>query len=345
MIRLKVAALGAEPVNTLQARLQMAVELEFATLPPYLYSLYSIAPGTNAPAFARIKSIVLQEMVHMCLACNMLNAIGGRPQLASAAFAAPYPRSLPGDIGTNTGDPPWKVQLLRFSEAAMQQGMRIEEPEDGPIEFPELEAVSVEPEFQTIGEFYHWLDRHLKALPAAAWHANRNQITDTQFFAGELFAVNGYDDAHRAISRIVSQGEGTKTSPIDFEGELAHYYRFAEVARDQVLTKANNPEGFVWGAPLGVDWASALNAIPNPSGHDFSNESQAAQQAQTDCDRAFMAMIDGLQAAVDGTVGALGIGVRHMFDLRIAARTALSTPLRSGAVAGPQFVYRQGESQ
>lgn len=266
MLRLKVPRLGDNPDASLQKRVQMAINLEFSTLPPYLYAILSIRPRSNAPAARRIRDIVGEEMIHMGLACNILNAIGGRPAIASSDLAAPYPRPLPGDIGSESTEEIWQAQLLPFSREAMAQGMHIEEPEDGPIEIPETElafeaAVASEPEFQTIGQFYQWLDRHLARLPEDAWQPNRNQITDTQFFAGELFAINGYEDAHRAIQRIVSQGEGSQRSPLDFEGDLAHFYRFEEIERDQVLTRADNEVGYVWGEPLGVDWNAVFPAI------------------------------------------------------------------------------------
>ena len=64
--------------------LQMAIGIEFSTLPPYLYALYSIRPDTNAVASSRIRAVAMEEMVHMCLACNILNALGTNPALDSA---------------------------------------------------------------------------------------------------------------------------------------------------------------------------------------------------------------------------------------------------------------------
>src|ERR1700742_2534422 len=93
MIRLQLNKLTT--VQDAQQLLQTAIGVEFGTLPPYLYALYSIRPGTNAAAYERIKSIVLQEMVHFGLACNILNALGGRPALNPQT----YPGPLPGDIG------------------------------------------------------------------------------------------------------------------------------------------------------------------------------------------------------------------------------------------------------
>lgn len=334
MIRLEL-----KPLDTIQdawTMLETAIGVEFGTLPPYLYAMFSIPPGENVPSASRIKSVLLQEMVHMCLACNILNAIGGAPVLKPPS----YPGYLPGGIGPD--GKPLKIRLLRFSREAMKQGMDIEEPVD-PIDFPDapmLEAVAA-PTAVTIGQFYAALDAFLATLPGQAWKSNRNQITDDQFFSGQLFAVNSYPDAHRAISIIVSEGEGAKDTPLDFQDELAHFYRFSEIYRDKVLTKANNKQGYQWGpAKLGVDWTQVFPCIPDPGAHDFSKEPAAAQAAQAACNLAYGQMVDALQSAVTGSAGQLGVAVRAMFDLRLAAQVALRTPLKDPKlVAGPAFVY------
>ena len=322
-------------VEEVQARVQTAIDLEFSTLPPYLYAKLSILPDTNGPALARLDAIVGQEMIHMCLACNIMNAIGGTPAIQPPH----YPGPLPGDVAGGL-----TVHLLPFSQAAMQQGMAIEEPSK-PIDPPQLEALAAKPTV-TIGEYYHLLDEALKGLPTSAWTPNRNQISDVQFFQGQIFAVNSYQDAHRAITQIVSEGEGTpvsadgKGSPLDFQNELAHYYRFWEIERNQVLVKDSNPVGYAWGGPLGVDWNAIYPAIPDPESHDFSNDPPAAQQAQAACNQAFTATVDALSGTFRGATGGLGLAVRAMFDLRMAAIRALSIPLADGkSVAGPAFLY------
>jgi hypothetical protein len=334
MIRLEL-----KPLDTVQdawTMLETAIGVEFGTLPPYLYAMFSIPPGENVPSASRIKSVLLQEMVHMCLACNILNAIGGNPVLKPPT----YPGYLPGGIGP--GGKPLKIRLLRLSREAMKQAMDIEEPVD-PIDFPDapLEALAAGPTAVTIGEFYAALDAFLATLPGQAWKSNRNQITDDQFFSGQLFAVNSYPDAHRAISIIVSEGEGAKDTPLDFQDELAHFYRFSEIYRDKVLTKADNEQGYQWGPQeLGVDWAKVFPCIPDPGAHDFSKEPAAAQAAQAACNLAYGRMVDALQSAVTGSAGQLGVAVRAMFDLRLAAQVALRTPLNDPRlVAGPAFVY------
>jgi len=334
MIYLEFKAI--ETVDDAIELLQMAIALEFSTLPPYLYALYSIRAGTNAAAFERIRFVAMEEMVHMCLACNILNALGTNPVLT----APNYPGPLPGGI-SGGGKEPLIIHLLPFSKDAMAQAMAIEEPEAGPMDFPHEALEAAQPTFMTIGQFYHHLDGFLATLPASRWSRGRNQLDDRQFLAGKVFAVNGFTDAHRAIDGIVSEGEGTRDSPLDFGGDVAHYYRFAEVFYDQVLTKADNSKGYAWKDKLGVDWNGVYPAIADPGSHDFSKDPPTARAAQDRCDAAFTRLVQELQRAVAGEGGRLGNAVRAMFDLRMAAKQALTVSLAVPTqVAGPSFRYR-----
>jgi hypothetical protein len=337
MIRLELKQLNT--VGDAQSMLQTAIGVEFGTLPPYLYALYSIRPGINPQAQQLVKSVALQEMIHLCLDSNILNSLGGNPQLNPPK----YPGPLPGDIGPD--GKPLDIHLLPFSREAMAQGMAIEQPEDPP-DFPvKALAEAAFPRAVTIGEFYELLDKFLATLPPSAWQKGRNQIVDDQFFPGQLFAINGYDDAHKAILNIVSQGEGTRQGtqydPLDFQDQLAHYFRFGEIYNDKVLTKDNNPQGYAWGPDkLGVDWEGVYPAIPDPGEHDFSKDPPAAQAAQKACNQAYSSMVNALKQALTGEQGALGEAVRAMFDLRMAALHAFTVPLADGTqVAGPAFLY------
>ncbi|HEX8062955.1 MAG TPA: ferritin-like protein [Allosphingosinicella sp.] len=332
MIRLQ--ATPPSDVEDALAMLQTAAAIEFGTLPPYLYAKFSILPGTNPAAMDRLGAIVGQEMIHLCLVCNIINALGGTPQLKAPV----YPCTL-GDVGPPGGDP-LVICLLPFGPDAMAQGMAIEEPEEVPP-FEVVELLGAPGGAMTIGQYYALVDAFLATLPANAWKPDNNQITDDQFFAGQLFAVNGYTDAHLAIQQIVSEGEGATDDPLDFQNELAHFYRFGEIFYDKVLTKIPEAPGYRFGPePLGVDWSAAYPAIPDPGSHDFSKDSAAAQAAQAACNLAYSGMIDALQQAVNGEAGQLGAAVRKMFELRMAAMAALQIPLADGkSVAGPAFLY------
>lgn len=336
--------LQAKPLETIEdayARLQTAIEIEFSTLPPYLYTKFSILPGVNDQAATYLGDIVNQEMIHMCLACNILNSLGGKPVLSNPAASPPFPpvfpTTLPGDIGPPDGNPVL-VHLWRFSEKAAEQGMAIEQPVS-PLLFASAGLEADDSGTETIGQFYEKLDAFLATLDPGAW-TGQNQIDDSQFFSGQLYPIESYADAHRAISQIVSEGEGSSESPLDFQNEVSHYYRFKEMFLNQVLTKSPNPPGYQWGpAAFGIDWNAVYPAIDDPAQHDFSNEPEAAQEAQTACNLAYSQLVDLLQLAMTGQPGQLGAAVRAMFDLRKAAMMALTSPLNDGQVAGPSFLY------
>jgi len=119
---------GISTLADLQDALQTAMQLEFATLPPYLCAEWSINqdPGnvTNM-----IHNVVIEEMYHFALAGNMLTAIGGTPAVANAAFVPSYPTNvLPGGIPQKL-----PVDLQPLSSDQLQVFMQIELPEFPPV--------------------------------------------------------------------------------------------------------------------------------------------------------------------------------------------------------------------
>lgn len=321
-------------VSSVQQLVQQAIDLEFATLPPYLYATFSIPDGMNKVASGLFHSVQGEEMVHMCLACNIMNAIGGDVQINPPSF----PGHLPGDVAKEL-----TVHLYPFSKAAAKQGMDIETPVK-PVIAPErmaLMSMKTTDQLVTIGEYYEYLKEQLSALPDDAWHDNRNQITDSQYMQGLIFSISSYEKAAKAIDIIVSEGEGAPEigSPLDYQNVLSHYYRFQEIYKNRVWTKADNEVGYVWGDPLGVDWSGVYDAISDPETHDFSTESAEAQTAQQACNLAFTHMVDELQSAFRGDTGDLGNAIQSMLKLQMAATAALKVPLNNGQVSGPAFKY------
>ena len=100
-------------IDELRRHLQAAVQLEHATIPPYLTALYSIRPGTNADAYHVLRVIAVEEMLHLTLAANILNAIGGSPDLTIPGFVPDYPAYLPN------GETDFRADLRPFSREAM----------------------------------------------------------------------------------------------------------------------------------------------------------------------------------------------------------------------------------
>src|SRR5437588_4903899 len=107
-------------VEELRAHFQTAIELEHSTIPPYLCALYSLDAQKkndaqkndeqkNQFAYQVIQSVVMEEMLHMIQAANILAAIGGRPALNNPKFIPEYPTFLPHS------DDAFKVGLQKFS--------------------------------------------------------------------------------------------------------------------------------------------------------------------------------------------------------------------------------------
>jgi hypothetical protein len=109
-------------VESLQQHLQTAIELEHSTLPPYLCTLYSLKDGSNEEARAVLQSVALEEMLHLTLAANILNAIGGTPVLESPRLMPGHPTTLPHSDGSVI------LSLRPFSKEAVEGFMAFERP-------------------------------------------------------------------------------------------------------------------------------------------------------------------------------------------------------------------------
>ena len=55
------------------------MELEHATIPPYLTALYSIHPTPTPTPPHILRVVAVEEMLHLTLVANVLNAVGGSP--------------------------------------------------------------------------------------------------------------------------------------------------------------------------------------------------------------------------------------------------------------------------
>lgn len=66
-----------ERIEELHWQLQSAMTLELSTIPPYLTAWLSLKTeyGRNKEIAAILKSVFVEEMLHMSLAGNILNAV------------------------------------------------------------------------------------------------------------------------------------------------------------------------------------------------------------------------------------------------------------------------------
>jgi hypothetical protein len=236
----------------LKDALQVAMRLEFATIPPYLCAQWSINNDPNGVA-DMIGDIVLQEMYHFALAGNMLTAIGGAPDVANAAFLPSYPTNvLPGGIPQKLA-----VDLKPLTPEQAEVFMQIEYPEFPPV------ALAAGP--ATIGAFYETIADGFRTV---------NPPIDPSAFAvknGEAKPIKSVADALAAISLIKGEGEGTSGSPDQPPAgnqTFAHYYAFKEIFTGKTLVQDAAGHWSFTGAP--IQFPTTFNfqqstATPSPS--------------------------------------------------------------------------------
>jgi len=339
-------------LEDLKAALQNAMALEHATMPPYLYALYSLSG--NAAVNPRIKgalrTIVREEMLHMMLAGNLLKAIGGKPVIYSADFVPRYPGPLPG-IATDL-----IVPLKRFSrELARDVFMRIEEPAT-PLEF-RVQAAGMGPTAEerprTIGEFYARIRQIFQERPELIQVTNGQPSTDRFAAYPVKQTIESSEDAVMAIDFIVEQGEGTTKDPYFRDGDddpvddmLAHYYRFAEIVRGKLKRNPAPPADpapqdlYIYDAEDAVpfDEARVLALRDNPRADDFA-EGSPVRQKMDECNLIYTEMLRGLDDAFNVNPGRMGEAIGKMTELRTAVGGLMSMELGDGTRPGPSFEF------
>lgn len=327
----ELLATPAEQYNlaTLQSSLQVAVELELSTLPPYLCGFWSCQTQSDtAPQL--ILSVCWQEMLHMGLAANMLTTIGGAPVINTRVPT--YPGPLPGGVMSDL-----TVYLGGLTkEYVAGVYMQIEYPESGPLTPPPP------PEEETIGQFYDMIATMFQQVNPQFTGQNQLQTTIGPRGAPHpnvLFPIESLDDALKAISEIKEQGEGTSSSPdaVGFGDVIAHYYRFGEIYNGAKLV----PAGGTWtytGDPVPFPQTYPMAQVPQGGWPDPpSNVSALLQQF----DATFKAVLDNLESTWQtGSQSDLGAAIDAMEQLGQPAVQLMQIPLPGGGGNyGPDFIY------
>lgn len=330
-------------LDDLREHLQWAIELEHSTLPPYLCALYSIKPGANRPAVDVITSVFIEEMLHMTLAANVLNAVGGKPRLDHAGFIPRYPTYLPHSANA------FQVSLEPFSPAALETFMKIERPE-------ESGAASEDEGYDTIGQFYQAIEEGLKRLCDELGEAQvftgdpaRQILPDSFRYSGSGRVIPVYDlaSAMAAIDEIEEQGEGLKHAEV-WDGdrdmfhperdEVAHYFRFMEIARGRSFRRGDTPESGPSGESFGVDWSAVYPMRSNPRTEGFRGGS-AIVAAMGEFNLAYSDLLRDLHRAFNGERDRLGRTIPAMMQLKTMAQRLVQMEAGDGTNAGPSFEY------
>ena len=343
-------ALEAGDKDSVLAALQQAIELEHATIPTYLYALYSIVPGKNDAIAEIIQSVVIEEMLHLVLVANVLNALGGSPVLDKPDFIPSYPGPLPGAVEADLIVPLEPLSIALVTDVFMA----IEQPEDE-LDFPVVEAaLAAAAAPLTIGQFYRDIKKTIEELGEEAFVSGpRNQIGPDQM--DQAVVVTDVATAGQAIDTIIEQGEGTETEPLEVVGTgYAHYYRFAEISNGGRLVpnpdagpdtkpddryfydKANHPVPF-----------DASGVYPVPKNPKVNGETPptyppgaVGQIANDNFNYTYTGLLRVLHRTLNGHPEQLDTAIAMMMSLRQQAMDMASGADTSNKNVGPSFEYQ-----
>lgn len=329
------AATGPEDLHDL---VQKAIELEHSTIPTYLAAYYTLKLGTNQPVAEILRSIIVEEMLHMSIASNLLIAMGGRPVIDKPGFIPTYPGPLPMNIGDLI------VPIAKCSLDLVEHiFMEIEKPEH-PID---IQALRAAPDYHTIGEFYAALDAKITELGPKAFEKGRfdeEMVDNTWFPADQLFRITDATSASAAIEVIVRQGEGTRQSPLDAQHEPAHYYRFQQIVKGRrLITDHDAQSGFIYGgAPIVLDTANVWNMQSNPPAPDTLPVGSDARRTAIAFAYGYTSLLTALHGVFNGAPATIGRAMGLMYQLRLAAQDVLRTPLpgQPDVSTGLSFTYQ-----
>lgn len=366
-------------IEDLYDYLDSALQLEHATLPPYLTALYSLQPGSNSDAWHIIRVVAVEEMLHLTLVANVMNAVRHKPDLLRPGFVPVYPTHLPCGLDD------FEVHLRPFSAAAVETFLQIERPAKAPSEDQRimpldwsfamasegaarpsereltelvesgafLGAVPGDPakRFYSIGEFYEEIIRGINYLEDKAREQGETiftgdaarQVTPEYFYSGggDVIPVTGRDTAVRALTLIAEQGEGLGGGIYSGEDELAHYYRFMQLKSNRYYKRGDPPDD-PSGPELHVDWRAAYPVKVDIKLADFPDDTplMAAARAFNESYARFLITIN---SAFNGQPDLLLNAVWEMFRIRDEMTRLVRNPLPGHPQqnAGPTFEIYQ----
>jgi hypothetical protein len=292
-------------------RLQTAVDFEMATIPAYMTALLSIKRPSNRGVAENIRSVMMEEMLHLALVSNVISSIGGKVKITGDRLPH-YPLRLTFK-GKEFADRQFNVDLVQFSKEAIKTFMAIEQPRaPKPVTF-DLQMKEITLPERTIGEFYDKIiglleDLHGFLGPKLFVGDPNVQISEDYYWSagGKPILVRDLASAKAAMQIVIEQGEGTEGSLNDGDDprfwqpfEVAHYYRFREIYFERRYARSDNPLNDPSGEPLSVDYASVYPIKANAKGADYSEGSALAQLSDA-FNRQYTRMLIQLEEALNG---------------------------------------------
>lgn len=333
----------APDVRGVRTTLQYAIELEHATIPVYLYALYSLDAARNPEIVKIIESVVFEEMLHMTLAANVLNALGGTPAIGHPGFIPDYPGPLPGGVESEL-----TVSLRPFSMEQLALFLAIEQPEHPIVYKTGTDALDADKPI-TIGQFYTAISVALGQLGDSAFARPARHQVGPDLMTNSV-VVTDVASAQQALAIIIDQGEGTSTSPLEVTGGgYAHYYRFMQIQKQHFLVfdpqAGPGEKAYSYsGMPIEFDAGGVYPVPPDPSAAGYP----AGSQQRVLCDRfnyTYTALLRSLNDFLcgDNTGRQLDVAIGLMMSLKSQAKAMMSGIPDPARFTGPSFEYQASD--
>ena len=320
----------------LKESLQVAIALEHATLPLYLSAMFSLEVQ-NYTTYNLIRSVVMEEMVHMAIACNILSIIGGKPKIKNLAPIFPG-KGLPGGA-----EPDLEVVLAKLSHKQLENFMRLEVPKSL------LPEVFKSEEYPSIGALYtaikeaiqensEELTELIEKVSSAKEDVYSNQVGDNIGFTtfGYKKGIDPILQLLNGIDEIIEQGEGSGTNDLwtgdAFEDEASHYARFGELyygrhlqePKSKITLNTKNLPKFFKGHQ--ISWPVVTNILAVPSdGYEkilaLDPNEKVVRKALDNFDVNYTGIMDDLEAMWNGPASEswpkFGKAVGAMTEMRV----------------------------
>ena len=315
--------MAIDTIDDLRTHVALARQVEMSTIPPYLYSAYSIK-DQDSDAAKLIISVVVEEMLHLALTTNLLLALGGEPDWGPTLMQR-YPSLMAHH------QPDLMLHLTRCRpEVVRDLFMTIERPES-PGAPPE------DDEYETLGQFYLALELAIDALAQRedifGDHQPERQLSDPSLYgavkyvaddSGGLMMISDAVSAKAALEVIIHQGEGVSAERWADEShqELTHYWKFGQIADGT--------------SPIGETWP----VVDDPRSTDFPEALRPVSDLFNAVLRLVFSTMEGMfsshadQGALAGRLYSLMSEV-----LSPVARLLMTQPMSESTNAGPTFEW------
>ena len=129
-----------------------------------------------------------------------------------------------------------------------------------------------------------------------------------------------------------------ENAPLDDTGyELAHYFRFMDIAEGRRFQKGDTPKTGPTGRLLPVDWSAVKNMAPNPQSGWYAPGAPLRGEMDA-CNQVWLDLLRALEDGLGGRKQRLLDAVPFMLELKRRIIALMNIPSGvAGTMLGPSF--------